>query len=235
MIKSIVPLRQRGKFITFEGLDGVGKSTQLDNLAAHLRERGIEVITTREPGGTALGEKLRTVLLSSRTSGLSPRTELALMFADRAQHIDEQILPALQRGQWVLCDRFTDSSEAYQGGGRELGSEIVLQLHKTLCHDLQPDLTILMTSDVARTVARARRRNVEQSKRMEDDENRFEQENRAFYDRVLAAYLTIVKRAPERVVRVDAADAVATVQRKIAHIVEERLLSETRLTRGKAL
>jgi len=235
MIKSIVPLRQRGKFITFEGLDGVGKSTQLENLAAHLRTRGLDVITTREPGGTALGEKLRSVLLSSRTSGLSARTELALMFADRAQHIDEQILPALQRGQWVLCDRFTDSSEAYQGGGRELGSEIVLQLHKTLCHDLQPDLTILMTSDVARTVARARRRNVEQSKRMEDDENRFEQENRAFYDRVLAAYLTIVKRAPERVVRVDAADAVATVQRKIAHIVEERLLSETRLTRGKAL
>jgi dTMP kinase len=230
-----VPLRQRGKFITFEGLDGVGKSTQLENLAAHLRERGIDVITTREPGGTALGEKLRSVLLSSRTSGLSARTELALMFADRAQHIDEQILPALQRGQWVLCDRFTDSSEAYQGGGRELGSEIVLQLHKTLCHDLQPDLTILMTSDVARTVARARRRNVEQSKRMEDDENRFEKENRAFYDRVLAKYMEIARRAPERMVPVEAADAIAKVQRKIAHIVEERLFSETRLTREKAL
>jgi dTMP kinase len=220
-----VPLRQRGKFITFEGLDGVGKSTQMENLAMYLRERGVDVITTREPGGTAVGEKLRAVLLSSRTSGLSPLTELALMFADRAQHIDEQILPALQRGQWVLCDRFTDSSEAYQGGGRELGSEIVLQLHKALCRDLQPDLTILMVSNVARTVARARRRNVEQSKQMAEDENRFEKENRAFYNRVLAAYMAIAQRAPQRMVAVDAADAIAKVQKKIVRIVEERLFS----------
>jgi dTMP kinase len=219
-----VPLRQRGKFITFEGLDGVGKSTQLENLAGYLRERGIDVITTREPGGTALGEKLRAVLLSSRTSGLSPLTELALMFADRAQHIDEQIMPALQRGQWVLCDRFTDSSEAYQGGGRELGSEIVLQLHKTLCHGLQPDLTILMVSNAARAVARARRRNVENSKQMQEDENRFEKENRAFYERVLATYLAIAKRAPQRMVAVDATDAIAKVQKKIVRIVEERVL-----------
>jgi dTMP kinase len=228
-----VPLRQRGKFITFEGLDGVGKSTQLENLATHLRERGVEVVTTREPGGTALGEKLRTVLLSSRTSGLSPLAELALMFADRSQHIDEQILPALELGQWVLCDRFTDSSEAYQGGGRELGSEIVLQLHKTLCHDLQPDLTILMVSDVARTVARARRRNVEQSKTMAEDENRFEKENRAFYNRVLAAYMAIVKRAPQRVVPVDAADPIAKVHKKIVGIVEESLLSDKPLSKQK--
>ena len=228
-----MPLRQRGKFITFEGLDGVGKSTQMENLATHLRERGIEVITTREPGGTALGEKLRSVLLSSRTSGLSPLAELALMFADRAQHIDEQILPALQRGHWVLCDRFTDSSEAYQGGGRELGSEAVLQLHKTLCHDLQPDLTILMISDVARTVARARRRNVEQSKQMEDDENRFEKENRAFYNRVLAAYMAIAKRARQRVVPVDAADPIAKVHKKIVDVVQERLLSERSVSKEK--
>ncbi len=230
-----MPLRQRGKFITFEGLDGVGKSTQLENLAAHLRERGLEVITTREPGGTALGEKLRSVLLSSRTSGLSPLAELALMFADRAQHIDEQILPALERGQWVLCDRFTDSSEAYQGGGRELGSDVVLQLHKTLCHDLQPDLTILMVSDVARTVARARRRNVEQSKKMAEDENRFEKENRAFYNRVLAAYMAISKRAPQRVVAVDAADPIPKVHEKIAGIVEGRLLSDRSLSKQKTL
>lgn len=230
---TIVPLPQRGKFITFEGLDGVGKSTQLENLATHLRERGIEVITTREPGGTALGEKLRTVLLSSRTSGLSPLAELALMFADRAQHIDEQIVPTLERGQWVLCDRFTDSSEAYQGGGRELGSEIVLQLHKTLCGDLEPDLTILMISDVARTVARARRRNVEQSKTMAEDENRFEKENRAFYNRVLAAYMAIAERAPQRVVQVDAVEAIAKVHKKIVGIVEERLFSGKPLSKQK--
>jgi dTMP kinase len=229
-----VPLRQRGKFITFEGLDGVGKSTQQENLARSLRERGIDVVTTREPGGTALGEKLRTVLLSSRTSGLSPLAELALMFADRAQHIDEQILPALQRGQWVLCDRFTDSSEAYQGGGRELGSEIVLQLHKALCHDLQPDLTILMLSDVARTVARARRRNVEQSKLMAEDENRFEKENRAFYNRVHAAYMAIAERDPHRVVPIDAVDAIPKVQQKIVRAVEERLFSAAGAPKEKA-
>ena len=215
---------QRGKFITFEGLDGVGKSTQMENLAKHLRERGIDVVTTRQPGGTALGEKLRTVLLSSRTSGLSPMAELALMFADRAQDIDEQILPALQRGQWVLCDRFTDSSEAYQGGGRELGSEAVLQLHKTLCRNLQPDLTILMVSDVARSVARARRRNVEHSKQTSNDENRFEKENRASYERVSRAYMAIAKRAPERVAQVDAKDPEIKVHKKIVSIVEERLL-----------
>jgi dTMP kinase len=227
-----VPLPLRGKFITFEGLDGVGKSTQMENLAAHLRQRGIPLITTREPGGTALGEKLRTVLLSSRTEGLSPLAELGLRLSDRAQHIDEQILPALERGQWVLCDRFTDSSEAYQGGGRELGSEIVLQLHKTLCRDLQPDLTILMVSDVARTVARARRRNVEQSRTMADDENRFEKENRAFYNRVLAAYMAIAKRAPQRVVPVDAANPIAKVHEKIVGIVEERLLAKAERKHG---
>ncbi len=213
----------------------MGKSTQMENLAVNLRERGIDVVTTREPGGTSLGEKLRTVLLSSRTAGLSPLTELALMFADRAQHIDEQILPALQRGQWVLCDRFTDSSEAYQGGGRELGSEIVLQLHKTLCRDLQPDLTILMVSDVARIVARARRRNAEQSKLMAEDENRFEKENRAFYNRVLAAYMAIAKRVPERMVPVDATDAIAKVHKKIINVVEERLFSQPRSVKEKAL
>ena len=126
-------VKHRGKFITFEGLDGVGKSTQLEKLATHLSWSGLEVITTREPGGTAIGEKLRAVLLNSKTGGLSPLAELGLMFADRAQHVDELILPALAKGQWVLSDRFTDSSEAYQGGGRELGKAIVLQLHKTLC------------------------------------------------------------------------------------------------------
>jgi dTMP kinase len=220
-----VPPRQRGKFITFEGLDGVGKSTQLENLAEYLRQRGLDVITTREPGGTELGEKLRTVLLSSRTSGLSPLAELALMFAGRAQHVEEQILPALERGQWVLCDRFTDSSEAYQGAGRELGSEVVLQLHKALCHNLQPDLTILMLSDVTRAVARARRRNVEQSRQLQDDENRFEKESQAFYGRVLAAFMAIAKRSPQRVVPVEAADPVEQVQKKIQSIVDKRLLS----------
>src|SRR5215472_12569318 len=194
---------QRGKFITFEGLDGVGKSTQLKNLAGWLEERGLEVVTTREPGGTALGDKLRGVLLSSRTSSLSPMAELALMFADRVQDLEEVILPALHRGQWVLCDRFTDSSVAYQGGGRQLGTAIVWQMHKTLCRDIRPDLTILMLSDPAATVRRARRRNSQKSRQTRADENRFEQENRAFYQRVLEAFLNIAAQEPQRVVKVD--------------------------------
>lgn len=216
--------KHRGNFITFEGLDGVGKSTQLEKLANDLRGRGFQVISTREPGGTAIGDKLRAVLLNSKTAGLSPLAELALMFADRAQHIDELILPALAKGQWVLCDRFTDSSEAYQGGGRELGSDVVLQLHKILCRDLQPDLTILMLSDPARSVARARRRNTEQSKQSQADEGRFEKENRAFYKRVLDAYLTIADRE-KRVVKVDAREPIAKVHRKIVKSVEEKLLA----------
>lgn len=217
--------RQRGKFITFEGPDGVGKSTQMENLAGWLRERGIDAVTTREPGGTPLGEKLRSVLLSSRTQGLSPLAELALMFADRAQHIDEQILPALERGQWVLCDRFTDSSEAYQGGGRGLGREIVLQLHKILCRNLQPDLTLLMVADLNHSLKRARRRNAKQSKLSAEDENRFEKEHRAFHRRVLDAYLAISAREQERMVKVDAREPIAAVHAKIARIVEERLLA----------
>ena len=207
--------RHRGKFITFEGLDGVGKSTQLENLAGWLRERGIDVVTTPEPGGTAIGQKLRGVLLSSRTEGLSPLAELGLMFADRAQHLDELIVPALHRGQWVLCDRFTDSSLAYQGAGRELGSAPVLELHKILCRDLWPDLTILMVSDPAASVARARRRNTQQSRQAQADEGRFEQESRAFYQRVHQAFLALADREPQRVVKVDAKDPAAKVHKKI--------------------
>ncbi|MGH9567512.1 MAG: dTMP kinase [Candidatus Angelobacter sp.] len=214
--------RQRGKFITFEGLDGVGKSTQMANLANWLRHQGVDVLTTREPGGTALGKKLRTVLLSSKTAGLSSMAELALMFADRAQDVDQQILPAMGRGTWVLCDRFTDSSEAYQGGGRELGSEVVLQLSKALCRDLKPDLTILMLSDLAHSIKRAHRRNVASSRQSREDENRFEKESRAFHQRVLSKYLDIAEREPQRVVKVDAKASIAEVRSRIVRIIEEK-------------
>ena len=149
-----------GKFITFEGLDGCGKSTQLSKLALSLRERGLAVLTTREPGGTGVGEKIRGILLDSRTTKLSALAEMGLMFASRAQLLDEVIFPALQVGTWVLCDRFTDSSEAYQGGGRGLGSAAVLAMHQIMCRGMQPDLTILMVSDISDSVARARRRNL---------------------------------------------------------------------------
>lgn len=232
MISTVPPRKTRGKFITIEGLDGCGKSTQLGKLADVLRAEGIPLIETREPGGTPAGEKIRAVLLDSRTSGLSPRAELALMFSARAQHVDEVILPALAEGTWVLCDRFTDSTEAYQGGGRKLGSEPVLEMHKMLCHNLQPDLTILMLSDVEASVARARRRNLARApspaplEAQSNNENRFEQESRSFFQRVAAAYKAIARREPGRVVTVDARPAPEVVHQEIFATVRQRLMGK---------
>ena len=217
---------RRGKFITFEGLDGCGKSTQMERLAVILRKQDIAVTVTREPGGTVAGEKIRGLLLDTRTSGLAPMAELALMFAARAQHADEVILPALAAGQIVLCDRFTDSSEAYQGGGRKLGSKPVHDLHRALVGDLQPDLTILMDSDVAASVDRARRRNRATAKDNASDENRFERENRAFFTRVRTAYLEIANREPGRVSLVDARGTPDQTHAKIVEIVRRRLVLE---------
>jgi dTMP kinase len=226
----ISTMSRRGKFITFEGLDGTGKSTQLRKLAAALRGAGHKVIETREPGGTPTGEKIRRVLLDSATEGLSPFAEMALMFASRAQHIAEVIQPALEHGQIVLCDRFTDSTEAYQGGGRKLGSEAVLELHRVLCGDLQPDMTILLDSDPAMSVGRARRRNRRASHgagknlhKHHSDENRFEQQSRAFFARVREGYLAIAAREPQRVAVVDASGTPAQTHGRILDVVGRKL------------
>jgi dTMP kinase len=216
---------RRGKFITFEGLDGCGKSTQLVRLAEKLGQQGLAVVVTREPGGTETGEKIRRLLLDTRTSGLAPLAELALMFASRAQHMQEVISPGLDAGQIVLCDRFTDSSEAYQGGGRKLGSGPVLELHRVLSNDLKPDLTILMDSDVGASVERARRRNRGRDA-SENDEGRFEKENRAFFTRVRNAYLEIAKREPERVVVIDARGTPARTHAKILQTVLAKIGAE---------
>ena len=148
-----------GFFLTFEGPDGSGKTTQIRLLAEWLRSQGREPVQLRQPGGTALGERIRSILLDSRAEEglgeIAPLTELALMFADRAQSIREIILPALASGKVVLCDRYTDSSEAYQGAGRGLGSERVLAVHRAVCDDLQPDLTILLLPDVEAALRRA--------------------------------------------------------------------------------
>jgi dTMP kinase len=225
-IISVVPAR--GRFITFEGLDGSGKSTQVEKLARSLRAHGISVTVTREPGGTAAGEKIRDLLLHSATSGLSPLTEMALMFASRAQHIHEIILPALAEGRIVLCDRFTDSTEAYQGGGRKLGSKPVLLMHEVLCGNLQPDLTVLLDNEVAFSVERARRRNrkhkgARSERGAERDENRFEQENRAFFGRVRHAYLAIAAREPQRVQVVNARGTPGETHAVIMELVRKKL------------
>lgn len=226
-------MSRRGKFITFEGLDGTGKSTQLRKLAAALRSGGHKVVETREPGGTATGEKIRRVLLDSSTHGLSPMAEMALMFASRAQHIAQVIRPALDGGQIVLCDRFTDSTEAYQGSGRKLGSAAVLELHRILCGDLQPDLTILLESDPAMSVGRARLRNQRASDRAKSsnksavkthaDENRFEQQSRSFFARVRDGYTAIAARESQRVVAVDASGTPTQTHRRIVEIVGRKL------------
>jgi dTMP kinase len=220
------PMRQgtkRGRFITFEGLDGCGKSTHVERLAAVLQNQGLEVVTTREPGGTPIGERVRSILLDSRTRGLAPLAELALMFGSRAQQISEVILPAVNRGAWVLCDRFTDSSEAYQGAGRQLGSDAVLTLHRVICLGLQPDLTLLLDNDVAASLARARRRNIANGS--DSEEGRFEQENRAFFERVHQQFLTIAHREPERVAVIDARRQIEPVHKAVLAAVQERLLA----------
>jgi dTMP kinase len=214
----------RGLFITFEGLDGSGKSTQLEKLARRLRQQGHQVVMTREPGGTTTGENIRKLLLDSGTAGLSSMSELALMFASRAQHIKEVIGPALAEGKIVLCDRFTDSTEAYQGGGRKLGSDPVLKMHKIVCGGLQPDLTILMDSDVARSVERARRRNRSRTGHNgRGDENRFEQESRSFFTRVRDAYHVIAEREPRRVTVVDARGTIDATHSRIVEVVAKKL------------
>jgi dTMP kinase len=232
MMLSVPSHTPRGRFITFEGLDGCGKSTQLAKLAAVLSAQGLSVVMTREPGGTPTGEKIRQLLLDTKTSSLTPMAELALMFAARAQHIAEVIQPGLAEGKIVLCDRFTDSTEAYQGGGRKLGHEPVLTLHRVLCGNMWPELTILMDSDVAASVDRARRRNRSHSAKIgrgKSDENRFEQESRAFFGRVRSAYLAIAAREPQRMVVVDARGTPEATHRQILEVVRRKLKLPARI------
>lgn len=176
----------RGRFITFEGIDGAGKSTQIDVIEATLKSRGLEVIRTREPGGTPLGEVIRKELLSV---SMDPATETLLFFASRAEHIAKVIKPALERGAWVLSDRFTDATYAYQVGGRGFPAEKVEELERWTHGDLQPDRTVLFDIDpevAAKRVAQAR------------SLDRFEKESLDFFTRVRNAYLTRAKQSPER-------------------------------------
>jgi dTMP kinase len=213
----------RGLFITLEGLDGSGKTTQISRLAAWLKKRGHAPVVTRQPGGTATGDRIRELVLDSRSTGLAPMAEMALMFADRAQAIAEVIQPALDAGRLVLCDRFTDSTEAYQGGGRELGSAVVLELHRLICSSLQPDLTLLLLPSLEASLERARRRNQRTTAQTGADEGRFEQEQDAFYSRVWQKYREIAIREPERVVLIEGDLTIDEVHEQIVEAVAERL------------
>jgi len=204
----------RGLFITLEGLDGSGKTTQIKRLAAWLEGRGLAPVLTRQPGGTSTGDRIRELLLDARSTHLAPMAEMALMFADRAQAIAEVIRPALEAGKIVVCDRFTDSTEAYQGGGRQLGSQAVLDLHRLICGNLQPDLTILLLPSLAASLQRARRRNTREEAQTGKNENRFEQEQDAFHRRVWE---------PERVLPIEGDLSIQAIHERIVEAVEARL------------
>ncbi|MBB5062180.1 dTMP kinase [Granulicella mallensis] len=217
----------RGFFITFEGLDGSGKTTQLRRLAAALEAEGLRVVTLRQPGGTALGDRIRSVLLDSRTEselgGIAPTAEMALMFADRAQSLAHVIHPALAEGAVVLCDRYTDSSEAYQGAGRGLGSERIRAMHAAVCDGFQPELTILLLPPLEGSLARARRRNERNVRTRGTDENRFEREGDEFYRRIYDQYVEIARRDSERVVTIEEEASIEAIAEHIRTIVHERM------------
>ena len=199
-----------GKFITLEGVEGVGKSTNLALISELVKSGGYDVLVTREPGGTTLGERVREILLDKDEHGMTPMAELLLMFAARAQHVEEVIKPALARGIWVVSDRFTDSSYAYQGGGRQLGSDAVAALERQVLGGFRPDLVIILDLDVQAGLERA-------SKVSEAD--RFESEEREFFERVRAAF---VSRSSEPGYHlVDAARPLIDVQADIATIIRE--------------
>ena len=216
-----------GLFITFEGLDGSGKTTQLRHLAAALEAEGRRVVTLRQPGGTALGDRIRAVLLDSRSEAelgaIAPEAEMALMFADRAQSLREVILPALEEGAIVLCDRYTDSSEAYQGAGRGLGSERILAMHKAVCNDVQPGLTVLLLPRLQSSLYRARRRNERHAQKHGTDENRFEREGDDFYTRVHEQYREIARREEKRVVVIADEAPIEAIASRILEVVHARL------------
>ncbi len=201
----------RGLFITFEGLDGSGKTTQIEMAARRLRRHGFTVTVAREPGGTRVGDAIREIVLSSRTVGLDARAEVLLYFASRAQNVSEVILPALKKGQIVLCDRFTDSSRAYQGQGRQLGAGAIEELDHIACQGLKPDRTVLIDIAQRHGVQRARKRNTAADR----DENRMEREGARFFARVRRAFLAIAKAEPRRVRVIDGSGSVEEIHGEI--------------------
>jgi dTMP kinase len=203
----------QGRFITFEGIEGVGKSTQLERCAAWLVARGVEVVRTREPGGTPRAERLRQLLLERGDEPMPAPCELLLMFAARSTHLDNLIRPALMRGAWVLCDRFTDATYAYQGGGRGLPERDIDALVETVHPGFWPDLTVLLDAPVGTGLTRAQTRNGA------DGPDRFEAERREFFERVREAYLARASREPQRLMVVDAGGSIDAVGLRIRALI----------------
>jgi dTMP kinase len=209
-------MAQRGVFISFEGTEGSGKSTQLRLLVQRLRMEGYPVVENQEPGGTAIGKQIRRILLDPEYAEMAARTELLLMFASRAQAASEVICPALAKGAVVVSDRFTDSTLAYQGEGRGLGFELVRRAHEIAVGSLMPDLTICIDIDIKDGLARANRRNEDQTG---NDESRIDQHGLAFHERVQAGYRKIAAEEPERFRMVDGGGSPSVVSERIWNVV----------------
>jgi dTMP kinase len=210
---------RRGVFITFEGPEGSGKSTQLRMLAKRLREAGRDVLETAEPGGTPIGMQIRRVLLDSQNQELCATAELLLMFASRAQNVDQSILPALSQGRIVLCDRFTDSTLVYQGVARGLGAELVYEVDRIACRGLVPDLTLMIDIDTETGLTRANRRN----QRAQDVETRMEEQDISFHRKVREAYRQLASDEPQRVKLINGAREEAAVTAEVWATVEPLL------------
>ena len=214
MIMPVLP----GKFITIEGSEGVGKSTNIEFIKHYLLGKGIDLLVTREPGGTPLAENIRDLLLQKRNESVDETAELLLMFAARAQHLNTVILPAIQAGRWVLSDRFTDSTYAYQGGGRGLDRSLISQLEMLVQKDMQPDLTFYLDIDVKLGLARVSRR---------VGLDRFEDQHIDFFERVRAEYLRRVKANSERYKVIDASQTLEYVQGDIEKVLEKLFHART--------
>jgi dTMP kinase len=208
-------MNPRGRFLTFEGMDGSGKTTQIERLAARLRQLGRTVLVTAEPGGPPVAMKIRRILLDAANQEISPSTELLLYFASRAQNVEEWILPALDRGEIVLSDRFTDSSLVYQGFGRGLGADAVAALEHIACRGLKPDLTILVDVDAEASLARARARNIAEP----HCETRMDDQSIAFHCTVYEAYHALAAREPDRVKVVNGRQEIEAIEREVWNIV----------------
>ncbi len=206
----------QGRFVTVEGIEGVGKTTQVARLGAMLDERGIAHVVTREPGGTALAEKIRDLVLSPREEALPPAAELLLMFAARAVHLGNHVEPNLRAGRWVICDRFTDATYAYQGAGRGMKTQDIAVLEALVQGPRRPDLTLLLDIPVDIGLARSKKRDAGKTR------DRFERERAEFFERVREGYLTRARAEPERMVVIDASLPVAEVGAQILAALEAK-------------
>ncbi len=208
----------RGSFITLEGIEGAGKTTCMSQVRNLLKQASIDFLETREPGGTQLGEDLRQLLLGHKHTGMSDDAELLLMFASRAEHLQQKILPALDEGRWVLCDRFTDATYAYQGGGRGIAFSRIEVLENWVQSGLKPDLTLLLDLPVAQGLERAGKRSAP---------DRFESEAMGFFDKVRQSYLQLAAREPDRIRIIDSSQALDAVLAQITTTVNNFLSKNT--------